>query len=130
MKNYSDKLNDLKKNIKLNELNVNVVYTKHLKNGNLIINCDEEFKKIIEQQLLLHKNKYRIEENKKILPKIKIVGIGNIFNFQTYDEIAAVIKQKNFKDIDGNFKIDYIYNNTKKILKLYLQHVLKKFLPK
>ena len=47
------------------------------------------------------------------MPSIKIIGITEHLKTDDYGDIEKFIKNNNFSDLNGVFKINYIYNNVK-----------------
>lgn len=110
--NSNSKFNDLNNLIKPDDTNVKINYTKILKNGSILINCDDDkTKTTVEELVSKNTNKYKIQENKLRQPAIKIVGLSENFKGESYDIIETAIKKQNFKDVQGDFKINHIYTN-------------------
>ena len=111
--NTKNALQDIKTSISP-DLNVKFNFIKQTKNGNVIINCDDEESKIkLVNTFNSLADKFRIIENTKNLPTIKIVGIEEDIPDNDYGKMENIIKTKNFEKIEGFFKINNIYTNIK-----------------
>ena len=59
----------------------------------------------------------QIIDEKTRHPTIKIIGIGEELNYKNNEELEENIRNNNFKNIEGLFKINYIYTNPKNKMK-------------
>ena len=77
-----------------------VNYVKKFKNGNILINCDDnETKKIIEEKVNNEKEseiKFKVLEDEYRKPMIKIVGVSNDIHYNSYSDLENEIKKKKF----------------------------------
>lgn len=111
--NINTAVQDIKTIISPTELNIKLNYIKQQKSGNVLINCDnEEAKQKIINSINTQTNKFQLIENIKKMPSVKIIGIDEQLS-EDYSTIENFIKNKNFGNLNGVFKIQYIYNNKK-----------------
>lgn len=124
----------MKKVVDPSAMKVGVQLGKVTKNGGVIIKCggQEDAKKVkdtIEKEL---KNKYVIEDPKKIKPRIRVVGIPQD---QSIENLCEVIINQNKIDNDEQKSLKIIYTSPIKNNEYYVKvegdmHVIKSLLQK
>lgn len=109
-KNYKTK-SDILNNINPIESKINVCSVKHIKNGGIVLGCNDEtdiakVKSLVEDKLL---DKYEVEDIKGISPRVRVVGLSCKLDEA---ELSELIKNQNKKLLDN-------VNSELKVLKIW-----------